>query len=91
MGRLQLSPLTLLLLLLARVGRGEGPTWGAEEDDNEDAVHQDLPAQAVSNKGDDGACPPCDPGSCESPVGCLAGVVRDRCGCCQVEGNSADC
>ena len=29
-------------------------------------------------------CDVCDVSKCESPGECLAGVVEDRCGCCQV-------
>lgn len=28
------------------------------------------------------ACAPCRPGECATPRGCLAGRVRDACGCC---------
>ena len=29
-------------------------------------------------------CDDCDVASCSPPLGCVAGVVRDRCGCCDV-------
>ncbi len=83
MGRPSISPAVHLLLLLAGPGRGEGPTWGAEEDDEYMAAEVKVTRPAASSGGY-GACLPCDPGSCESPFGCQAGVVRDRCGCCQV-------
>ncbi len=73
----------LLLLLLVGPGRGEGPTWGAEEDDEYMAAEAKV-SQPAASAGGYGACLPCDLGSCESPFGCQAGVVRDRCGCCQV-------
>ena len=80
--------LLLLLLLLVGRGRAEGPTWGSEEEEEEVAeVVDGLPTTAGKQPPTDGGgCPPCDPGSCVSPFGCLAGVVRDRCGCCQVIG-----
>lgn len=29
-------------------------------------------------------CPPCDLNICDKPVGCEAGITKDRCGCCEV-------
>jgi hypothetical protein len=82
MGTATPSLITLLLLLvcfMADRGLCEGPTWGADEE--EEAVSG---GQSAEESQPVGGCPPCDPSSCESPYGCLAGVVRDRCGCCQV-------
>lgn len=31
-------------------------------------------------------CGPCDPAECEPPTGCLAGMIKDPCGCCYVCG-----
>lgn len=45
------------------------------------AVHW-SDAQPVKKDG----CKPCDPESCPRPVGCLAGMVYDYCGCCHVCG-----
>jgi len=33
-----------------------------------------------------GECGPCKPDSCSRPTGCLAGIVQDSCGCCDVCG-----
>ena len=77
--------LLLLLLLLVGRGRGEGPTWGAEEDEEEEeVVAAGLPTTAEDLPVEVSGCPACDPSSCVSPFGCVAGVVRDKCGCCQV-------
>lgn len=34
----------------------------------------------------DPSCRSCNPEECEKPVGCLAGIVKDGCGCCDVCG-----
>ena len=87
MGRLTASApslFLLLLILLAGRGRGEGPTWGAEEDEEEEGVADGLPTTAEEWPAEVSGCPACDLSSCVSPFGCVAGVVRDKCGCCQV-------
>lgn len=33
-------------------------------------------------------CGECNPGSCERPVGCVAGLVKDDCDCCDVCGKA---
>jgi len=58
----------VLLLCLAVAVWAEGGTWG-EEAESDAELH---------------TCSPCHSVECETLHQCLAGVVPDRCGCCQV-------
>ena len=57
----------LILSLVVALVRGEGGTWGDDEEDG----------------GVQHSCPPCQSVECEVLHQCVAGVVPDRCGCCQ--------
>ena len=65
----------LVLLLCVAVGVwGEGGTWGEEGDGG-----------AWGDQSSGGyTCSPCHNVECDVLHQCVAGVVPDRCGCCQV-------
>jgi len=83
-----------LLVLLAIIGSaiGEGFTFNFEEysDEVEESGQDDIVLEktttttpAPSLRYSD-TCEPCQSVECTSLFECLAGVVPDRCGCCQV-------
>uniref|UniRef100_A0A3P9M7X1 Kazal-type serine peptidase inhibitor domain 3 n=1 Tax=Oryzias latipes TaxID=8090 RepID=A0A3P9M7X1_ORYLA len=58
-----------------------------------DLFHEDLEGGG-NGTGGAGGCGPCDPELCPETRGCRAGLVPDRCGCCQecanLEGQACD-
>jgi len=79
------QPVLLLILACLATVRGEGGTWNDEEDSSLEFYEPEGPIQPlrVIDTGDQ-TCEPCQKVECQSLFECLAGVVPDRCGCCQV-------
>jgi len=80
-----------LIFLLAITGTafGEGFTFNFEEESEEivDEPSAPVPQSAATLADEQGAsetCEPCQFVECPPLFDCLAGVVPDRCGCCQV-------
>jgi len=73
---------SLVILYVVGVVVGEGWTWD-DESSEEDVIPDDLGVVSVIDSGDH-TCQPCQNVECPPLFECLAGVVPDRCGCCQV-------
>lgn len=71
------AALELLLLLLLLVVQGPLPT-GARPPTGPDYLRRGWLRLLAEGEG----CAPCRPEECAAPQGCLAGRVRDACGCC---------
>lgn len=71
------ATLTLPLLLLLLVVR-EPPPTGARPSPGPDYLRRGWLRLLAEGEG----CAPCQPEECAAPRGCLAGRVRDACGCC---------
>lgn len=71
------APPSLLLLLLLLLLRTPPPT-GARPSPGPDYLRRGWLRLLAEGEG----CAPCRPEECAEPRGCLAGRVRDVCGCC---------
>lgn len=71
------ATLALPLLLLLLVVRAPPPT-GARPSPGPDYLRRGWLRLLAEGEG----CAPCRPEECAAPRGCLAGRVRDACGCC---------
>lgn len=71
------ATLALPLLLLLLVVRTPPPT-GARPSPGPDYLRRGWLRLLAEGEG----CAPCRPEECAAPRGCLAGRVRDACGCC---------
>nr|XP_015212049.1 PREDICTED: kazal-type serine protease inhibitor domain-containing protein 1-like isoform X2 [Lepisosteus oculatus] len=79
---------SLLILGLLWTGESAGFPTGSEAGGAEAVAAGALESSGTPGRGQRARCAGCSPELCAEAVGCRAGLVPDRCGCCLECGNS---